>query len=80
VTCASEGVGKGSTFVVCLPRLLERQNRVDHLQDSEALRPIHQPLRVMVVDDNVDAAVMLTMLLEAAGHQVLVEQGASRAL
>jgi CheY-like chemotaxis protein len=34
----------------------------------------------MVVDDNVDAAVMLTMLLEAAGHQVLVEQGASRAL
>lgn len=34
----------------------------------------------MVVDDNVDAAVMLAMLLEAAGHEVLVEHGPYRAL
>lgn len=80
VTCASEGLGKGSTFTVCLPRLLERPNQADYLQDGEALQPTHQPLRVLVVDDNVDAAVMLTMLLEAAGHEVLVEHGAYRAL
>lgn len=80
VTCASEGLGKGSTFTVCLPRLLEPANQVDQLQGGEALQPTHEPLRVLVVDDNVDAAVMLTMLLEAAGHEVLVEHGAYRAL
>ena len=35
---------------------------------------------MLVVDDNVDAAVMLTMLLEAAGHEVFVEHGSKRAL
>jgi CheY-like chemotaxis protein len=33
-----------------------------------------------VVDDNVDAAAMLAMLLEASGHQVSVEHDARRAL
>jgi CheY-like chemotaxis protein len=34
----------------------------------------------MVVDDNIDAATMLAMLLEAMGHQVLVEERPGRAL
>jgi CheY-like chemotaxis protein len=34
----------------------------------------------MVVDDNVDAAETLGMLLEAAGHQVIVEHRPLRAL
>lgn len=34
----------------------------------------------MVVDDNVDTAGMLAMLLEASGHEVMVEYGAHRAL
>jgi CheY-like chemotaxis protein len=34
----------------------------------------------MVVDDNVDAAGMLAMLLEASGHTVLVEHDPLRAL
>ena len=34
----------------------------------------------MMVDDNVDAALMLAMLLQASGHKVLVEHGARRAL
>ncbi len=34
----------------------------------------------MVVDDNVDAATMLGMLIETAGHQVLVEHDSGRAL
>ena len=37
-------------------------------------------MRVMVVDDNHDAADMLAMLLEASGHQVRVEYGAHKAL
>lgn len=34
----------------------------------------------MVVDDNADAAAMLGMLLEASGHQVVVEHGSRQAL
>jgi CheY-like chemotaxis protein len=36
--------------------------------------------RVMVVDDNNDAAAMLGMLLEAAGHEVEVHHGSLAAL
>ena len=35
---------------------------------------------MLVVDDNVDAAVMLAMLLEASGHQVQVEHDPLEAL
>jgi signal transduction histidine kinase len=80
VSCASQGLGKGSTFTISLPRLPEQQNPGDHLHGSEPLQSARQPLRVMIVDDNVDAAVMLTMLLEAAGHKVLMEHDAYRAL
>ena len=36
--------------------------------------------RLLVVDDNQDAAQMLGMVLEAAGHEVLVEHDAKTAL
>ena len=80
VACDSAGPGRGSRFSVCLP-LLERQG-------DAAAPPCDEPrsaappgsLRVMVVDDNVDAAVTLSMLLESGGHQVAVEHEALRAL
>ncbi len=37
-------------------------------------------MRILVVDDNVDAAEMLKLLLETMGHDVLVENGADQAL
>lgn len=37
-------------------------------------------LRLMVVDDNADAASMLAMFLEAAGHEVIVEHDSRQAL
>ncbi|WP_225984613.1 ATP-binding protein [Noviherbaspirillum aerium] len=80
VTCASAGLSQGSTFTVCLPRLLEKPASVGQRQGGDWVQPAQAPLKVMVVDDNVDAAVMLTMLLEAAGHEVLVEHGPYRAL
>lgn len=39
-----------------------------------------KPLRLMVVDDNVDGADMMSMLLNAAGHQVLIEHSSKSAL
>ncbi|PYD89176.1 hybrid sensor histidine kinase/response regulator [Pseudomonas syringae pv. pisi] len=80
VACDSAGPGRGSRFSVCLP-LLERQGGAAVLPCDEP-RSAAPPgsLRVMVVDDNVDAAVTLSMLLEAGGHQVAVEHEALRAL
>jgi signal transduction histidine kinase len=80
VTCVSEGLGRGSRFTVCLPRLLEQVP--DANQAPERAEPRHEAraLRILVVDDNVDAAAMLSMLLQAAGHEVLVEHAPHQAL
>jgi len=80
VTSESAGLGKGSTFSVCLPRVLAEHgtNLDEDIRPSGG--PHVKPLRIMVVDDNVDAASMLSMLLEAVGHEVIVEHGAHRAL
>jgi PAS domain S-box-containing protein len=78
VSSHSDGLGKGSRFTIVLPRL--------HVAaPPEAVRPaITQaepaPLRVLIVDDNVDAAEMLGMLLAADGHDVAIEHGATQAL
>jgi PAS domain S-box-containing protein len=79
-SCSSDGMGRGSTFTVCLPRLAETD--CDPLQNSgdDIMAPPARPLRIMVVDDNKDAAAMLAMLLETTGHEVMVEHGAQQAL
>lgn len=79
VTCASDGVGKGSRFTVCLPRLAH-QDRKPERENDGSLRTSEKALRLLVVDDNEDAARMLAMLLEALGHQVRVEHDPVRAL
>ena len=37
-------------------------------------------MNIMIVDDNIDAAMSLAQLLEASGHTVLVRSGALQAL
>ena len=37
-------------------------------------------LRIMIVDDNQDGALMLSMLLEATGHETVIEHDPYRAL
>jgi CheY-like chemotaxis protein len=81
VACESAGQGKGSTFTVCLPRLDSEAEAAG----APAASPVGAPapsdhLRIMVVDDNVDAATMLALLLEANGHEVRVEHAALPAL
>ena len=80
VSCESPGSGKGSKFSVCLPLLLEQSGPVNPQSVDRYRKHTEKPLRILVVDDNVDAASMLAMLLEALGHQVLVEHESYRAL
>jgi CheY-like chemotaxis protein len=77
VGAASEGLGKGSRFTILLPRMHTDPVQAGRRHDAQS-RP--KPLKILVVDDNVDAAAMLSMLLEAFGHQVFAEHEAQRAL
>ena len=79
VTAESAGVDKGSRFTVSLPNIGERTADVvaEHLQSP--VRTI-RALKILIVDDNQDAAQMLAMYLEASGHDVMVEHGAREAL
>ncbi|WP_141213198.1 ATP-binding protein [Janthinobacterium sp. PC23-8] len=77
VFASSDGLGLGSRFTICLPHLPEQEERSPvHAEASRERGAGWRALRVMVVDDNVDAAEMLAMLLETTGHQVAIEHHA----
>jgi PAS domain S-box-containing protein len=80
VTCASPGLGKGSRFTVCLPRTVSQPLQADRPRTEAERTRAGKSLNIMIVDDNADAAQMLAMYLEAAGHSVIVEHGSRRAL
>ena len=80
VSCDSAGLGQGSVFRVRLPRLAAA-DAPDRLNgDEDAAGPDGDGLRVLVVDDNADAAAMLGMVLESLGHRVAVEHDSHAAL
>ncbi|MFL6716203.1 MAG: ATP-binding protein, partial [Burkholderiaceae bacterium] len=80
-TCESAGVGCGSKFTICLPHLRLQENPRGERQSGDGGQRIRtHSLRIMVVDDNVDAAEMLAMLLEGAGHEIWLEHNARGAL
>lgn len=80
VTCSSAGLGKGSRFAVCLPRQLQHEGKVERRGAARDNTVAGMPLKIMVVDDNADAAYALSLLLSAAGHRVITEYEAKRAL
>src|SRR5207248_3107854 len=69
VVAASEGAGKGAEFTVSLPLEPEPAALSNGVEPP---RPAAEPLRVVVVEDNRDAADSLRMLLQLLGHQVAV--------
>jgi signal transduction histidine kinase/ActR/RegA family two-component response regulator len=70
VEARSDGPGAGSTFIV---RLLQFQREAEAVAAPVTSGVRHEqqtPMRILVVDDNVDAAALLSRLLEAHGHDV----------
>ncbi|MEO6278853.1 ATP-binding protein [Roseateles sp.] len=78
VSAASPGPGQGSTFTIRLPMLAPQPVTV--AAAPEAAAPSHKALRVLVVDDNEDAAESLAMLLALEGHEVRVQHSGAEAL
>jgi PAS domain S-box-containing protein len=69
VEARSDGMGQGSEFVVTLPAVTARE---EELAPSASASAPGGRARVLLVEDNVDAADSLTILLELLGHDVRV--------
>jgi CheY-like chemotaxis protein len=79
VSAHSAGTGRGSTFIVRLPSLSEAFKAGTGTNDENGHEPV-APLRVLVVDDNEDAADSLAVLLRMWGHEVSVAHDGPQAL
>lgn len=66
----SDGPGKGSEFVLCLPSA-EAEDLAQAPAPLEDIEPVAGK-RVLIVDDDKDAAESLAMLLDISGHEVAV--------
>jgi len=78
VTAHSEGAGRGSTFVVRLPVLVEAPR--EPADGARGGRDATAPRRVLVVDDDPDNAESLALLLASMGHATEVALSGEDAL
>jgi len=79
VRAESPGPGLGSEFVVHLPASIDSlTTQADGT--SAAVLSVDAPRRILVVDDNVDAAESMAMLLRLRGHEVVVAHNGEDAL
>ena len=79
VQAQSGGLGKGSEFTVKLPAVADTSGRQAKTV-LEPGKPTGRPLRILVVEDNVDSADSLNLLLRLYGHEVHVARTGPTAL
>ncbi len=70
VEARSEGYGLGSEFLVGIP-VLEPTSAHTALPEPDQAAEVRRQLKVLVVDDNKDAALTLAMVLKMTGHVTL---------
>jgi two-component system CheB/CheR fusion protein len=79
LTAHSDGIGAGAEFTVRLPAVAVTTAEVEVPTGRTALRA-PRPARVLIVEDNPDAAESLVMILELLGHRVRVAYDGMAAL
>jgi PAS domain S-box-containing protein len=80
LVASSEGLGRGSHFLITLP--------LSDLEDEESMaaenerseQEARSPVRALIVDDNMDAAATLSLLLQLAGHTTFLAHDGPEAL
>lgn len=77
VTASSEGIDRGSAFRIVLP--LEEGGVTDESSPAAQVKT-GKSLKILVVDDNHDAAAMLTELLHITGNEVLTAHDGQQAM
>jgi CheY-like chemotaxis protein len=80
IEARSAGEGMGSQFLVTLPILSTGAAAVDTSLAPASALPHQPPLRILLVDDNVDATATLGLLLRRLGHSVEVAHDGPSAL
>ncbi|MGF6273350.1 PAS domain S-box-containing protein [Massilia sp. UYP11] len=80
VQAHSDGPGRGSCFSVVLPLGADGADDDARRREDDATLAAHSTLRIMIVDDNRDAAESLGIVLSAVGHTVQVEDSSMAAL
>jgi PAS domain S-box-containing protein len=82
ISASSEGLGKGSRFTVVLQLFPSRPEvaKIGPVTATAATATPAGPLHVMIVDDNVDAAQMLSVRIAVDGHEVHTEHASVAAL
>lgn len=78
IEARSEGPGRGSQFIVRIPRTHPAGDAGAAAQP--AVKPASVSRSVLIADDNEDAAQTLAMLLEVCGHRVMVAHDGEQAL
>ncbi len=82
LVASSEGLGKGSHFLITLP-LPERtpqESTTDEARRADGEKEKVAPIRALIVDDNVDGAVTLSLLLQLGGHTTAIAHDGLEAL
>jgi CheY-like chemotaxis protein/two-component sensor histidine kinase len=79
IDARSEGLGHGAEFTVRLP-LVPQSARTESADAGRAGVPVMAQRRILVVDDNADAAGSLALLLKFSGHEVHVAHEGEAAL
>jgi len=72
VEARSEGEGKGSEFIVCLPCATPTSAALDPQIDQATASQALIKRRILIADDNTCVTTALSMLIEAIGHPVAI--------
>lgn len=71
LVATSPGINKGSAFTVRLPLAnADCERSIAPVDSQDRINVLQKKLRILVADDNIDAAEMLATLLQDAGHEV----------
>jgi signal transduction histidine kinase/ActR/RegA family two-component response regulator len=80
VSAHSGGVGQGTEMVVRLPVGIDHRAPLRPQETEEAAAPTTLSRRILIVDDNKDAADSMALLVETAGHRVRTAYDGQEAL